>query len=459
MLGAPSGASTLEVFAGGSTVHGGQIALGGNGNDAIISDGQGEQLSNFSTIIGAGTIGDSGGYAGSYLRLYNAPVGVVDANSATGLTIEADAAAVAAGSESPNYNVGLVEATGSGVLTFDGAFGNAGEILAAGNGKVVIDGEGLAPSNNPGVYNDGGYLVTTGSGEILLEDGGEIANQGYVSIGAGGALTTASDGMTDAVKTTVNNSGAVTVANNSTLVVDSNWVGAGSINLAGANSVLDVLAGNTFTLLGGGVLTMHGGNIGINGTSSNDTVLRDRGDMIEGKGAIGATGMSIENDPGASIEASGGTLTLYGTAGSLGLANYGVGINNGGEMIAGAGSTLDLTAATYSPGELIAQSGGHIVANDAVYGAGVTDLQGNGSVEFKAENDTDVHFAAGADATLTLDDPAAILAEHYGFGKGDNIDFTGIAYNSNLTVNSTNFGPLDGSLLLMNGSAAVSPAL
>ena len=58
--------------------------LGGAGDNAIISDGQGEQLSNFSTLSGAGTIGDAGGYTGNDLRLYNGPGGVVDANSATG---------------------------------------------------------------------------------------------------------------------------------------------------------------------------------------------------------------------------------------------------------------------------------------------------------------------------------------------------------------------------------------
>ena len=212
LLGASGEESVLEVYGGHSGIHGGQTVLGGNGNNAIISDGQGEQLRDYSTLSGAGTIGDAGGYANNELQLYVAPGGVVDANSTIGLTIEADAAAVAAASESANYSAGLVEATGKGVLTIDGAFNNAGEILAAGSGEVVIDGEGLATSNNPGIYTGRGQLATTGSGKLLLEDGGEITNQGDISIGAGGALTTASDGTIDAVEANVDNRGAVTVS-------------------------------------------------------------------------------------------------------------------------------------------------------------------------------------------------------------------------------------------------------
>ena len=315
----------------------------------------------------------------------------------------------------------------------------------------------MATSQNPGVYTGGGYVATTGSGEILLEDGGEIAKQGYVSIGAGGALTTASDGKTDALETTVDNSGAMTVANDSTLVVDGQLDGAGSVDLAGPASVLDLLAGNALDLFGGGTLTMHGADIGVNGTSSNDTVLRIRDDMIVGTGTIGASGMTIDNESGASLEASGGTLNLYGTGGTLGISSYSYGIINSASLIAASGGTLELNAATYSPGELIAQSGGHIVANDAVDGSGDAYLQGNGSIEFKAEDgDTDVHFAAGADATLIIDDPANFYGAIYGFGAGDSIDLTSIAYNPNLTLDPS-FGSQDGLVVLMNGSTVVQP--
>ena len=188
-------------------------------------------------------------------------------------------------------------------------------------------------------------------------------------------------------------------------------------------------------------------------------MLANRGDTIEGTGTIGATGMSIENNSSSTIEASGGALTLFGTPGSSGYASFGDGISNAGSLIATKGSTLDLNAATYSPGQLIAESGGHVVANDAVYGVGVTNLQGNGSVEFKAENDTDVHFASGADATLKVDDPASFFGTIYGFGEGDSIDLTNVTYNSSLTVNSSDFGSLDGNLVLMNGTTVENAGL
>ena len=83
------------------------------------------------------TIGDGS------LRLYNSPVGRINANQAVGLTIVADADAVAAGAENTNYNAGTVATSGSGGLTIDGAFNNAGILEALGTGALTINGENL----------------------------------------------------------------------------------------------------------------------------------------------------------------------------------------------------------------------------------------------------------------------------------------------------------------------------
>ena len=101
-LNGSTGPTKLEIYGSGATFDGGFILLSNSAENSIVSDGAGTQFSNHSIIRGSGTIGDG------WLRLYNSPVGRINANQAVGLTIVADAAAVAAGTENTNYNAGTV---------------------------------------------------------------------------------------------------------------------------------------------------------------------------------------------------------------------------------------------------------------------------------------------------------------------------------------------------------------
>jgi hypothetical protein len=135
-LNGSTGPTKLEIYGGvnkGASVDGGFILLSNSAENSIVSDGAGTQFSNHAIIRGSGTIGDG------LLRLYNSPVGRINANQAVGLTIVADAAAVAAGAENTNYNAGTVATTGAGGLTIDGAFNNAGILEALGTGALIIN--------------------------------------------------------------------------------------------------------------------------------------------------------------------------------------------------------------------------------------------------------------------------------------------------------------------------------
>ena len=98
-LNGSTGPTKLEIYGSGASLDGGSVLLSNSAQNSIVSDGAGTQLSNYSIIRGSGTIGDG------FLRLYNSPVGRINANQAVGLTIVADAAAVAAGAENVNYTL------------------------------------------------------------------------------------------------------------------------------------------------------------------------------------------------------------------------------------------------------------------------------------------------------------------------------------------------------------------
>jgi hypothetical protein len=179
-LNGSTGPTILEIYGGvnkGVSVDGGLVLLSNSAENSIVSDGAGTQLSNLAIIRGSGTIGDG------WLCLYNSPVGRINANQAVGLTIVADAAAVAAGTESTNYSAGTILTSGSGGLTIDGAFNNAGILEAMGTGALIINGENLA--TNPGVFSGGGIIEVFAGGSIVLENNAEVTQQAYISIAAG----------------------------------------------------------------------------------------------------------------------------------------------------------------------------------------------------------------------------------------------------------------------------------
>ena len=423
-LNGSTGPTKLEIYDGGASVYGGYILLSDSAENSIVSDGAGTQLTNHSIIRGAGTIGDK------WLRLYNGPDGRINANQTVGLTIVADALAVAASSESNNYNAGTVATTGSGGLTIDGAFNNAGYLEALGTGALTINGEDL--STDPGVYSGGGIVEAAAGGSIVLENNAEVIEQGYVSISAGGTIRTTSGDTADVVTDSLVSDGAFNVAANSAVILDDHWQNSGSVNLNGSAAgaaQIDIEAGQAWTLLDAGTVTLNGFNDAIVSQGAGAD-LRNRGNTIQGAGTIGDTNMTIENDYGSTIDAmaegSYKTLTLDATAyNSSTQTTY---INNGGIVEASTGATLDINSAMYNSMYLIANTGSTVDAQDAVYGPGLSVIRGNGSIQFGAEADNDVRFAQGSGGQLILDDSAAFYGNIYQLSAGDSIDLRDFAY-------------------------------
>ena len=453
-LNGSTGPTKLEIYGSGAAIYGGLILLSDSEDNSIVSDGVGTQLSNYSIIRGAGTIGDGS------LRLYNSPVGRIDANQSLGLTIVGDAAAATAGSENQNYNAGTVETTGSGGLTIGGAFGNAGYLEALGTGALTLNGEDLA--TDPGIYTGGGIVEVAAGGTIVLENNAEVTSQAYVSIAAGGLMRTAHGDTADVVTNNLINNGSFNVGANSTAILDDNWQNSGAVNLngsaAGASKV-EIEAGKSWTLLDGGTVTLNGFNDSIVSQAAG-AELRNRGNTIQGAGTIGDTNMTIENDYGSTIdgvaEGSFKTLTLDATPyNSTTQTTY---INNGGWVEASTGASLDIASAMYNSQYLVANTGSTVDAQDAVYGPGLSIIRGTGSIEFGAEADNDVRFAQGTGGQLILDDSGAFYGNIYQMAIGDSIDLRDFVYNSATRADmkvggDSGFGTLDGALQISNGTS------
>jgi hypothetical protein len=459
-LNGSTGPTILEIYGGvnkGASIDGGFILLSNSAENSIVSDGAGTQLSNYSVIRGSGTIGDG------WLRLYNSPVGRINANQAVGLTIVADADAVAAGTESVNYSTGTVATTGAGGLTIDGAFNNAGILEALGTGALIINGENLA--TNPGVESGGGIVEAFAGASIVLENNAEVIQQGYVSIAAGGLMRTSNGDTADIVEDNLISSGDFNVRFNSTAILDGNWQNSGAVNLngsaAGAAQV-EIEAGKNWTLFDAGTVTLNGFNDSIVSQGAGAD-LRNRGNTIQGAGTIGDTNMTIENDYGSTInamvEGSSDTLTLDATA--YNPTTQTTFINNAGLVEASAGATLNIDSAMYNSLDLIANTGSTVDAQDAVYGPGLSIIRGNGSMEFGAEADNDVRYAQGSGGQLILDDSAQFFGTIYQLAVGDSIDLRDFAYNSaNPSAmkvgGDSGFGTLDAGLQITNGTSLSS---
>jgi hypothetical protein len=451
-----TGPTKLEIYGTGATVDGGSIVLSNSAQNSIVSDGAGTQLSNFSIIRGSGTIGDG------WLRLYNSPTGRINANQAVGLTIVSDANAIAAGSESVNFNAGIIATTGAGGLTIDGAFSNAGILEALGTGALTINGENLA--TNPGVDGGGGTLEALAGGSIVLKNNAEVTQGGILSIAAGGTMRTTSGDTADIVENSLINSGTFSVAANSTAILEGTWQNSHAVTLNGSfaagSAQVEIEAGKNWTLLDGGTVTLNGFSDSIVSQGAG-AELRDRGNIVQGAGTIGDANMTIESDFGSTIDAmvEGSSKTLTLDAKAFDPTTHTTFISNAGIMEASVGATLDIDSAMFNSLDLIANAGSMVHAQDAVFGPGLSIIRGNGSIEFGAECDNDVRYAQGSGGQLILDDSAQFFGSIHQMTVGDSVDLRDFAFNSaNPSAMKLvgGFGSLDGGLQITNGTSTSS---
>jgi hypothetical protein len=281
------------------------------------------QLTNQSTIQGAGNIGDG------QMALNN--TGTIDANQSNALTLQISNGAT---------NIGTIEATSGGTLILNGG-------TYTNTGGTISDNASTLELENSATIN-GGTVSQTGAGTLKLAGGiintavsnsttGTVEVIGFTNNTIAGTSTNPAGGHV-----TIDNGGVLTMGTGSSI---SN---AGTMTMNSSGNVTELLIGAAnVTLSGTGTFTMSNsaenfifGSVPTNQLTNQST--------IQGAGNIGDGTMALNNS--GTIDANQATPLI------LQISN---GATNTGKLEATAGGTLTLNGGNYT------NTGGTILASGA----------------------------------------------------------------------------------------------
>ena len=412
------------------TVSGSTLALGGalelTGDTTIVTPGSGSitmnngqigtnsvpyTLTNNGLIQGWGVIGSNATTYGNMPLTNN---GTINANS-SGNTLSILSFV------GPIVNAGLFEATNGGTLalgTTSAINNNGGTIAATGAGSVV----------NVSTTIQGGTLSTSGGGLMQTIVGATLdaSTHGAITLSDGSTYTAGAAG-----------SGTITYV---TGTLNLGTVSGSTLALGGA---LELIGNTTVGMPGSGSITMNNGQIG---TNSVPYTLTNPG-LIQGWGVIGSNAttygnMPLSNTGTINANVSGKTLSILSFVGpitnaglfeatngaTLNLQTTPVINNQNGVILAGNGSTVDITGVTIQGGKLTTQ------------GTGVMQTIGGATLD------------ASSLAAITLTDGSTYIA-----GAPASVTITAITGTLNLGTVSGSTLALGGALELIGDTTVVTP--
>jgi hypothetical protein len=191
----------------------------------------------------------------------------------------------------------------------------------------------------------------------------------------------------------------VTLASGAITEIDHLVTNAGTIRVTGSGgpTALTILSAGA-TLAGAGTITLTGATARIIGVNSA-TVLDNVNNWITGAGSLGLGRLTLINEVGGVIDASG--------PGNLTIDTLGKAMTNAGVMIASGVGALVIASTTVNNagGSIIAGAGARVMlAGDKIEG-GLVGAVGSGLVEVTSEG---ADFGAG-DLTVTVDGALRVL--------------------------------------------------
>ncbi len=214
-----------------------------------------------------------------------------------------------------------------------------------------------------------------------------------VTIGTATATVNISSSGATAGTLTLSNSGDLLNINNSTsLTMSGNITNNGQIDLNSTANLTELVLGANVTLSGGGTVTLSNNiNNYIVGAATADTLTNQ--ETIQGAGHIGnglmtlvnsgtinanaSAGMTIDANGGltntGTIEATGGTLLLYGTT-----------VTNTGGTISDSGSILQMTGSTVTGGAVTLTGASTLQLNATTISGGTLTNSATGTIEMVA---------------------------------------------------------------------------
>jgi hypothetical protein len=354
-------ATELLIGASNVTLSGtGTLTMSNSTQNYIFGTVSTNQLTNQSTIQGAGQIGFD------QMALDNA--GTIDANQSNSLTLWISSGAT---------NTGTLEATSGGTLILNaGTYTNTGGTIT--NNASTLEFENAVTIN-------GGTVNQTGAGTIELAGG--IINT---------AITNSSTGTIEAVTSTTNTiagtltnpaGGKVQIQNAGVLTMGagSSISNAGTMTMNSTGNATELLIGaSNVTLSGTGTLTLsNNAQNYIFGTVSTNQLTN--ASTIQGSGQIGFGQMALSNsgtiDADQSVPlilqiSSGATNTgkLEATSGATLTLNGGTYMNTGGTILATGASSQVLfeSSVTITGGTLTGSSGGVFTDENTATLSGLT---------------------------------------------------------------------------------------
>jgi hypothetical protein len=239
------------------------------------------------TIQGSGSIG--GG-----LIVANESLGTINANASGALTIDAELLS----------NDGVIETTGAGGLTIDGAGDDSADSNFTNDGDLIAGGSGALTLND--IYvTGGGVAETTVKGAAIVLDNAtlDVAN---ISIAAQSFLRTET-GTTNEIDGFVDNAGTITVANGSTLIADIDLSGNGVLRISsstGVDALQTALAlDHDSEIQAGASVILSAGGDNLLGSSGPAVNLFNAG-SITGAGTIGDDALRIVNRQSGVVDAN-----------------------------------------------------------------------------------------------------------------------------------------------------------
>jgi autotransporter passenger strand-loop-strand repeat protein len=410
-------ANVAEITAASATLTGSGVLSMANSTDLIFGAASSDTLDNESNLIeGAGQIGDGS------LTVINR--GVIDANLATALTLNATAFT----------NTGLIEATNAnGGLFVSGAINNSGGVIEAKTGAVylataVVSGGVLSASGAGGEFYDAVQATLNGAGQALTNKA-EVVVQDGASLTLDGAIDNLGDLSLQSTNNEANliiNGPMVTLTGSGTVLLSDN-----SDNRIYADATTNVLDNVDNTIEGTGTIGLgqldlvNGGTIDATGTNGSlviDTTSASNTGLIEATGPAGLLVVAEINNAGGVIAANhadvylGDNATIDGgVLSSTPLAHIYVDTATGSATLNGAASALTNNADVYVDDVSKLDLVGAII-NDGVISlhgnAGLTDfvvngpsvtLTGGGTVELTDDGNNRIYGAAAADQLINVD--------------------------------------------------------
>ncbi len=491
LVGAATGAGTYRAVAGTSAstltfVNGGSISSLFNTGATIQVEGA---LTNTALFVNEGTLMVAGGTYQSTANLTNA-AGELMANSGAG-TI--NAAGV--------FNLGTILATNGtfsvsnfvaqggtvtigagGTLTLPGAsaltnFGTINLQGAAGNNAILNLGGASLTNKSGGTITGGGIiqnasqvvnllggsiLATSTVVELQFTNANTFGNAGTIGASAGATLTFGAAGVGSALITnfgTINLSGGTLNSGNITNLANGFVGGSGTITAPVINNGTLNANGGTLTLVVapsqlGTFVVANGGTLNVQQAWQNSGLLSMSGGTAIGSTITNVANVSgfgtitpeVLNNSGATITASGGTLTLAVAPSQL------------GTFVVANGGTLNVQQAWQNSGT-INLSGGTAI------GSGITNssiISGFGTITPQLVNSGSINVNGGTlslvvaptqTGTITVNAGATLNALQTWVNSGTILMLGGVVTNAAITNANfiSGYGTIDGSGVVNNG--------